>query len=176
MGLRNASLTFQQMVNSMFVGIIVKGFFVYLDYLIIVSKDSDSHLQKLALVFHRLTQFGLKVTLTKFGFLKLCIKFFGHVFDGNGIHMVDSKISAVKTFPTPKTTDNLCSCLGFAGYHRALVKDFVSIALPLTRILWKGALSRNIPVAAITKISNFWHIKLHTLSSELLCGVKSPTP
>ncbi len=51
MGLRNAPLTFQRMVNTPFAGVIGDGLFVYLDDLIVVSKGLDSHLEKLALVF-----------------------------------------------------------------------------------------------------------------------------
>lgn len=39
MGLRNGSLTFQRMVNNLFAGAVRKGLFVYLDDLVVVSKD-----------------------------------------------------------------------------------------------------------------------------------------
>ncbi len=58
------------MINTLFAGVIGNGLFVYLDDLIIASKDLDGHLQKLSLVFQKLTQAGLKVKLTKFEFLK----------------------------------------------------------------------------------------------------------
>ncbi len=64
MGLRNAPLPFQRMINSLFAGVIVNGLFVYLDDLIVVSKDLGSLLKKLSLVFQKLTQTGLKVKLT----------------------------------------------------------------------------------------------------------------
>ncbi len=70
MGFRNAPLTFQRMVNTLFSGVTGKGLFVYLDDLIVVSKDLDSHLQQLSLVFQKLTQAGLKAKLTKCEFLK----------------------------------------------------------------------------------------------------------
>ncbi len=52
------------MLNTLFSGVIGKGLFVYLDYLIVVSKDLDSHRQQLSLVFQKLTQAGLKAKLT----------------------------------------------------------------------------------------------------------------
>ena len=137
MGLRNAPLTFQRMINSLFAGAIGNGLFVYLDDLIIVSKDIDSHLKQLSQVFQKLTEAGLKVKLTKCEFLKSRIEFLGHLIDGDGIHTVDSKIVAVKNFPTPKSVENVRSFLGLAGYYRAFVKSFASIASPLTRLLKK---------------------------------------
>ncbi len=101
MALRNAPPTFQRIINTLFGGVIGNGLFVYLDDLIFVSKDIDSHLQKLSLVFQKLTQAGLKVKLTKCEFLKSRIEFLGHLVDGDGVHTVDSKITAVKNFPTP---------------------------------------------------------------------------
>ncbi len=137
MRLRNASLTFQRMVNTLFSGVVGKGLFVYLDDLIVVSKDLDSHLQKFSLVFQKLKQAGLKAKLTKCEFLKSRIEFLGHLVDGDGIHTVDSKITAVQKFPTPKSVENVRSSLGLAGYYRAFVRNFASIAFPLMRLLKK---------------------------------------
>ncbi len=137
MGLRNAPLTFQRMANSLFSGLIGNGLFVYLDDLILVSKDLESHFQKLDLVLSRLNEAGLKAKLAKCEFLKSRIEFLGHVVDGEGIHTVDSKIKAVKHFPTPQTVENVRSFLGLAGYYRAFVRGFASIASPLTRLLKK---------------------------------------
>ncbi len=94
MGLQNALLTFQRMVNTLFSCVVGEGLFVYFD-LIVVSNDLDSHLQQLSLFFMKLTQAGLKAKLTKCEFLTSRIEFLGHLFDGNGIHTVDSKNIAV---------------------------------------------------------------------------------
>ncbi len=102
-----------------------------------VSKDLDSHLQQLSLVFQKLTQAGLKAKLTKYEFFKSSIKFLGNLVDGDGIHTVDSKIVAVQNFLTPKSVGNVRSFLGLPGYYRTSVKNFASIASPLTRLLKK---------------------------------------
>ncbi len=128
MVLRNAPLTFQRMTNTLFAGVIRNGLFVYLHVFIVVSKDLDSHLSKLCLVFRKLTQAGLKAKLTKCEFLTSCTEFLGYLVGGDGIHTVDSKISAVKNFPTPKSVENVHSFSGLAGYYRAFVKNFAFIA------------------------------------------------
>ncbi len=130
MGLRNAPLTFQRMISSLFAGVVGEGLHVYLDELRVVSEDLDSHLQQLSLIFQKLTQAGLKVKLTKCEFLKSRIEFHGHLVDGNGIHTVDSKITAVKNFPTLRSVENVCSFLALAGYYRAFVKS-----MPLSLLL-----------------------------------------
>ncbi len=81
--------------------LLVKVFFVYLDDLIVASKDLDSHLQQLFLVFQNLTEAGLKAKFTKCEFLKSRIEFLEHLVDGDGIHTVDSKINVVQKFLLP---------------------------------------------------------------------------
>ncbi len=63
MDLRNAPLTFQRMVNSLFAGAIGNGLFVYLDDLIEVSTDLESHFHNLDLVISRLREAGLQANL-----------------------------------------------------------------------------------------------------------------
>ncbi len=111
--------------------------FCYLDDLIIVSKDLESHLHKLDLVFSKLEEAGLKAKLSKCDFLKFCVEFLADAVDGQGIHTVDSKINTVKHFPTPQNVENARSFLGLAGYYRAFVRNFASIVSPLTRLLKK---------------------------------------
>ncbi len=105
--------------------------------LIIVSQDLDTHLKQLAEVFQKLNQAGLKVKVAKCEFLKSRIQFLGLLVDGDGIHTVDSNISEVKNFPTPKSVENVRSFLGLAGYYRAFMKNFASVASSLTRLLKK---------------------------------------
>ncbi len=117
MDLRNAPLTFQRMINTLFAVVLGNGLLVYLDDLIVISKDLDSRLQKLSLLFQKLTQAGLKVKLTKCEFLKSRIEVLRHFVDGDGIHTVDSKINAVKNFSHSQACGE---CSFFPGTSRLL--------------------------------------------------------
>ena len=95
MGLRNSPLTCQRLINSIFQGLIGDGLFVYLDDLILVSRDLDSHLVKLALVLQKFIDAGLKLNLPKCKFLRARIEFLGHLVDKDGIHTTPDKVRAV---------------------------------------------------------------------------------
>ncbi len=110
---------------------------MYLDYIIIASKDVHAHMDTLKTVPHRRQDIGLKLKLTKCELLKPRIKFLGHVVDEFGIHMVDDMIKTITEFPQPKSTDNVRSFLGVAGYYRPFIKDFASRTSPLTHLLKK---------------------------------------
>ncbi len=60
-----------------------------------------------------------------------------HQISWTPFHTVDSKITAMQKFPTPKSVEDVFSFLGLACYKRAFVKNFASIASTLTCFLKK---------------------------------------
>ncbi len=70
-------------------------------------------------------------------FLKSKITFLGHTVDGDGIHTMDDKISAIKNFPQPQNVEDVRSFLGLCGYYRPFIRGFARIASPLTQLLRK---------------------------------------
>ena len=136
-GLSNAPLTFQRLMNNLFAGILGRSVHIYMDDLIICSKDAESHLLKLKEVLDRLRSAGLKLKLTKCNFCRSKIKFLGHEIDAEGIHTLKDKTIAIQNFPQPNTVENVRSFIGLSGYYRKFIKDFASIAKPLTSLLKK---------------------------------------
>ncbi len=114
-GLKGAQLTFPRTMNNIFGGMLGNSVYIYLDDIIIGSKNTTSHMETLKSALKQLQEEGLKLKLTKCEFLKHRIKFLGHEVDEQGIHTVDDKTAAVAQFPQPKTVENVRSFLGQQG-------------------------------------------------------------
>ncbi len=124
-------------MNKIFGDILGNYVHIYLDDIIIASKDTTSHMDSLKPVLKQLQEVGLKLKSTKCEFLKPRIKFLGHEVDEQGIHTMDDKNAAASQFPQPKTIENVRSSLGLAGYCRSFIKIIAAQANPLTKLLKK---------------------------------------
>ena len=63
----------------------------------------------------------------------------GFVVSSKGVHVDESKINAIKTWPQPTNLHQVRSFLGLAGFYRCFVKDFSTIASPLHALSKKNA-------------------------------------
>ncbi|CAK1579001.1 unnamed protein product [Parnassius mnemosyne] len=132
-GLKNASQTFQRFVDE-----ITRGLdfcFVYLDDFLIFSQDEDSHLDHLRQIFEKLKEFGMVINTSKCEFGKKEITFLGYHVSANGVKPLDSKVQAIKDFPTPKTVRELRRFLGMLNFYRRFIKGAAEIQAPLNSLL-----------------------------------------
>ena len=65
------------------------------------------------------------------------VKFLGHVISGQGISVDPSKIETVLQWERPKNVVEIHSFLILVGYYRRFVKNFSSIAAPMTQLTKK---------------------------------------
>jgi hypothetical protein len=133
-GLTNAPHTFQSIMNDTLRPYLDKFVLAYLDDVMIYSRTEEEHLQHLQLVLQALTNAQLHIKVSKCKFGKESTIFLGFLITRNGIHMDPAKISAVQNWPLPTTITGVRAFLGFTGFYRRFIRDYSTIAAPLTAL------------------------------------------
>lgn len=136
-GLCNAPATFQRLMDSMLVGIKGEEALVYLDDIIIFSKNIEQHATRLGRVLQILYESNLYVQLSKCNFAVREVEYLGHIVSNEGIKPDHKKIDAIANYPKPQNIRDVRSFLGLVGYYRRFIKDFAQKAKPLTELIKK---------------------------------------
>jgi hypothetical protein len=131
-GLTNAPATFQTLMNDIFRDLLDVCVIVYLDDILVYSKNKEEHERHLRQVLQRLKDNQLYAKLSKCTFFANSIEYLGHIADGDGLRPNPRLVQALMDFPRPKTLKELQSFLGLANYYRKFIANFSHIALPLT--------------------------------------------
>ncbi|GJW73478.1 putative reverse transcriptase domain-containing protein [Tanacetum coccineum] len=97
----------------------------------------EEHEMHLGLVLELLRKEKLYAKFSKCEFWLQEVQFFGHVINGDGIHVDSSKIEVVKNWKAPRTPTEVRSFLGLAGYYRMFIENFSKMAKPLTILTQK---------------------------------------
>ncbi|GBG80876.1 hypothetical protein CBR_g31432 [Chara braunii] len=139
-GLTNAPATFQRCMNDLFRPWLDKFVVVYLDDILVFSRTLQEHQGHLRQVLEKLREGNFKINAKKCEWAKTQVLYLGHMLDGDGIKPEDSKIAAIRDWSTPRTLTELRSFLGLANYYRKFVRNFLTIAAPLRRLLKKEAI------------------------------------
>ncbi|KAJ9514950.1 hypothetical protein QJQ45_002759 [Haematococcus lacustris] len=123
-GLTNAPATFQRVMNEAFAEVINDCALVYLDDILVMSKDSEEHLVHLRRVFDLLRKIKFYAKLSKCEFMQRTLKFLGHIISAQGISVDPCKVTAISEWPVPTSLKTLQSFLGAANYVRKFVHNF----------------------------------------------------
>lgn len=137
-GLQGSPSAFMSVMSDVLRDVNWKYSLVYMDDILIFSKNFDEHLFHLDQVFQKLREANLRLKPSKCNFAVKEVKYLGHVISKDGISVDMSKVEAVKSFPKPKNTTDIRAFLGLANYYRKFIHGFADIATPLNRLLVKG--------------------------------------
>jgi hypothetical protein len=137
-GLTNAPAYFMYLMNSMFMTELDKFVVVFIDDILIYSKNEKEHAKHLRIVLQCLRDHKLYAKFSKCEFWLNSVKFVGHTISKDGISVDPSKVQEVMDWKPPKSVHQIRSFLGLAGYYRRFNPDFSRIAKPMTELLKKG--------------------------------------
>ncbi|KAI4313094.1 hypothetical protein MLD38_037866 [Melastoma candidum] len=136
-GLTNAPSTFMRLMNHVLRAYIGKFVVVYFDDILIFSKNEHDHVNHLRSVLEALRHEKLYANLKKCEFFLESVVFLGFVVCSRGVEVDEEKVRAIREWPTPTTISEVRSFHGLAGFYRRFVRDFSTIASPLTDIIKK---------------------------------------
>ncbi|KAF4627116.1 hypothetical protein G7Y89_g11043 [Cudoniella acicularis] len=131
-GLANAPATFQAYVNTALTGLIDHIVVVYLDDILIYSKDPAKHEEHVRQVMARLRKNLLFAKLSKCEFSVEKVEFLGFIVGNDGVKADPERIRAIKDWPEPTTFREVQVFLGFANFYRRFVYRYSHIAAGLT--------------------------------------------
>ncbi|GJW20473.1 putative reverse transcriptase domain-containing protein [Tanacetum coccineum] len=102
-GLTNAPAVFMDLMNRVCKPYLDKFVIVFIDDILIYSKDEREHEEHLKAILELLKEEKLYAKFSKCEFWIPKVQFLGHVIDSRGIHVDPAKIESIKDWASPKT-------------------------------------------------------------------------
>jgi hypothetical protein len=133
-GLANAPATFQRFIQHVLREYLDVFCFVYIDDILIFSKNREDHLFHLQKILKKLQEFSLKASLNKWQFFQTDVTFLGFDISTTGIKMNDKKLKTILNWLFPSNLKEIQRFLGFTNFYRRFIPNFSRIAEPLTAL------------------------------------------
>ncbi|GJX87911.1 putative reverse transcriptase domain-containing protein [Tanacetum coccineum] len=128
-GLTNAPAVFMDLMNHVCKPYLVKFVIVFIDDILIYSRNEEGHANHLRIILELLKKEKLYAKFSKCDFWIRIVQFLGHLIDSQGLHVDPAKIKAVKNWETPTTPTEVRQFLGLAGYYWRFIEAPI-LALP----------------------------------------------
>nr|GEY86990.1 retrotransposon protein, putative, Ty3-gypsy subclass [Tanacetum cinerariifolium] len=125
-GLTNAPAVFMDLMNRVCKPYSDKFVIVFIDDILIYSKNEKEHEEHLKVILGLLKEEKLYAKFSKCEFWIPKVKFIGHVINSQGIHVDPAKIESVKDWASPKTPTEIRQFLGAVLMQREKVIAYAS--------------------------------------------------
>ena len=137
-GLTNAPAAFIDLMNHVFQPYVNQFVVLFLDDILVYSKDREDHDTHIRVVLETLKNEHLDAKLSKCEFWLRKVSFLGHIISEEEIQVDPKKIEVIIEWKPPRNITEVLSSLGLASYYRRFVKGFSMTAGPMTRLLQKN--------------------------------------
>ena len=137
-GLKNAGATYQRMATTLLHNMMHNEVEVYVDDIIVKSKDTGSHTINLRKLFERIKQYRLRLNPQKCTFGIAAGKLLGFLVSDRGIEVDPSKIKVILEMPPPKSEKEIKGFLGQLQYISRFIAMLTSTCEPIFKLLRKN--------------------------------------
>ena len=134
-GLTNALAHFMYLMNSVLMPELDKFVVVFIDDILVYSKNKEEHAKHLRIVLTRLREHQLYGKFSKCDFWLKAVQFLGHVLSAKGVAVDPSKVRDVLDWKSPTTVQQVRSFLGLVGYYRRFIPYFSKVSKSITELL-----------------------------------------
>jgi hypothetical protein len=138
-GFTNAPAYFMYLINSVFMPELDKFDVVFIDDILVYSKNEEEHEQHIWIILQQLHDHQLYAKFSKCAFWLKEDSFLGHVISVEGITVDPSKVQEILGQQSPRSITQIHNFLGLAGYYRRFIPNFSKITKPMTKLLEKEA-------------------------------------
>lgn len=136
-GLCNAAQSMCRLMDLVIPSEMREFIFVYIDDLLIVSSDFETHMERLQLVANCLRQANLTINVSKSKFCMRSIRYLGHIVGDGQLRADPERIKCISQFPVPTTVKQVRRFLGMAGWYQRYINNYSAIAAPMTDLFKK---------------------------------------
>src|SRR3954470_20856326 len=150
-GLTNAPATFSRLMNYIFMEYLEKFVVVYLDDILVYSKNKEEHADHLRLILAKLQEHKLYAKCFKCEFWLPEVTYLGHVISKDGIAVTPECIQVILDWTPPKTVKQVRSFLRLASYCRRCIEFFSKFARRITNLLQKAS-----SLSGLRNVKNFF--------------------
>jgi hypothetical protein len=126
------------LMNNVFNKFLDKFVLVFIDNILIYSKNREEHEEHIRLVLQVLREHHLYTKFSKCDLFQNQIHYLGHVISEEWVAVDPDKIRSIMDWPTPKDVSDIISFMGLAKYYRRFIKGFSKIGCPITALQRKG--------------------------------------
>lgn len=137
-GLCNASQSMCRLMDAVIPSALRDRVFVYIDDLLVVAEDFDSHIERLEIVAKCLKRANLTINVEKSKFCMRSLKYLGHIIGNGQIKPDPDRIKCIEDIQTPKTVKQVRRFLGMTGWYRRYINNYAAISAPITDVLKKS--------------------------------------
>lgn len=137
-GLTNCPANFQSYIQQVLSNLIDIKCVVYLDNILVYSRDQSLHDDAVKQVLERLRGAGLYANPKKCKFDKSSVEYLGYIVSDKGVSMNPKKLATICDWPVPTTVKECQQFIGYCNFNRRFIHKYSELVMPLQSLTHKS--------------------------------------